>query len=417
MRIVLVHGRYFNSWEALGLGYIGAYLKHKVESVELEYYQGSFDDDNTIVSAGERADIVALSSTSPSFPHTLRLARAIKEANPTVRTISGGYHSSAIPNLALLPGIDQVVVGEGEAALLDIIQGDRSQVVHGRTMAFEELPFPDRELIRNARNVDVAQSDTGLRITSFQSHRSCPFQCTFCADGYNKVLYGGRIGKAPMRYRDVENLMDEIELVVSRYKLDLIKFSDPTWNTDIEWVIKFCEAKIQRQNHTPFQPNIHASLISQEMVESMALAGCSQVAIGIESGSPKVLKQIGKGISRKSIENAVSLFRQAGISVRGYFILGMPDETESDLKQTEEFAEQLDLDEYGFTILCPYPGTKMYDEKLHRHVNWEDTDEYSNDFWSTKHVSNDQLKAWQKRLCEKFFDKLTWHNRILTSEE
>jgi anaerobic magnesium-protoporphyrin IX monomethyl ester cyclase len=412
-KIVLVHGRYFNSWEALGLGYIGAFIKKNAPGVQLEYFQGCFDDDAEIIASCKDADIVAFSCTSPTYPHTINLARAIKAINPQVRTVVGGYHPSAGPGECLVPGIDQVVVGEGESAMMAIINGDRSPVVNGPIMEFNDLPFPDRELIRNERNIGVAYADTGQRITSFQSHRACPFQCVFCADGFNKVLYGGNIGKAPVRYRDVGNLLDEIEQVVDTYQLDLIKFSDPTWNTSMEWVASFCKAKTERGITVPFYPNIHATIMSPETAQLMASAGCHEVAIGIESGSPKILKQIGKGTTVQTIKNCVGWFKDAGILARGYFLLGMPDETESDLELTESLAEELDLDEYGFTILCPYPGTKMYDPVRFSEVDWEQTDEYSNDFWNGDHLTNQQLKQWQERLTSKFKDKLTWHNRVL----
>jgi radical SAM superfamily enzyme YgiQ (UPF0313 family) len=97
----------------------------------------------------------------------------------------------------------------------------------------------------------------------------------------------------------------------------------------------------------------------------------------------------------------------------------MPDETEEDLKMTEEFADSLSLDEYGFTILCPYPGSTMYDENKHllQSIRWAETDEYSNNFWRTKTLSNIQLKEWQTRLVKKFKDKITWHNRVLIEKE
>ena len=88
----------------------------------------------------------------------------------------------------------------------------------------------------------------------------------------------------------------------------------------------------------------------------------------------------------------------------------MPEETDEDIKMTEELAESLELDEYGFTILCPYPGTVMYDKKKFIGIDWENTDEYSNDFWRTNFLTNQELKDWQKHLTDKFRNKLTWHN-------
>lgn len=413
MKVTLIHGKYFNSWEALGLGYIGAYLKSKIQNIEVEFFQGCFDDDDTIINKSKDSDIIAFSCTTPTFPYIQKIATSIKKLNPKARTVIGGYHPSAVRQECLVDGIDQVIIGEGEAAIIDVLEGNRDKIIQGRGMNFAELPWPDRKLIKNERNIQVAYNDNKKRITSFQSHRACPFMCKYCADGFTKVLYGNA-KNAVVRYRSVYDLLDEMQEVTNNYKLDLLKFSDPTWNTSIEWVNDFCREKIKRNFAVPFYPNIHAGMCTEEMFQLMAEANCYEIAVGIESGSPKILKQIGKGTTIGKIKKCVEWARKAKILVRGYFILGMPDETEDDLKLTENLADELELDEYGFTILCPYPGTQMYDAKKYISVDWEKADEYSNDFWCTNYFSNKQLKEKQRYLIEKFKKNLTWHNKAIT---
>lgn len=411
-KVVLVHGKYFNSWEALGLGLIGAYIKKHCPTVQVDFFQGCFDPDDEIVNSAVDADIVFFSCTSPTFPYCLRLAAQIKRVNPTVHTVVGGYHPSATPETCIVPGIDQAVVGEGEAAAVEIINGNRETILHARRLTFDEIVWADRDLIKNHRNIQVAYNDTKKRITSFQSSRSCPFSCQYCLDGATSVLYGKKV---PVNRRSVEDLVSEMIAVCEKYQLDLMKFSDATWNTNKEVVKEFCKEKIARGLRVPFQPNIHARVVDDEMFELMAAAGCYEIAVGVESGSPKILKQIGKNHTREHVLNCVTLAKKHNIRVRGYFILGMPEETEEDLALTQDFAEQLELDEYGFTILCPYPGTVMYNTEPQRFadVDWEQTDEYSNDFWGTKTVSNKQLKIWQRKLTERFRHRITWHNKVL----
>jgi anaerobic magnesium-protoporphyrin IX monomethyl ester cyclase len=411
MKISLVHGKYFNSWEALGLGYIGAYLKAHNKYIKIDFYQGCFDDEKTIVNGCQNSDIVVFSCTTPTFAHVLGIARRLKQINPKVWTVVGGYHPSAVKQECLGGGIDQIVIGEGEAAMLDIVMGNREKVIQGQPLEFVDLPWPDRELIRNDRNVKIAYADNKQRIASFQSHRGCPFMCKYCLDGHFKVLYQDKVN---IRYRPVEDLLDEMQEITKRYQLDLLKFCDPTWNANVDWVKAFCREKIHRNFATPFYPNMHATMCTEEMINLMAEANCSKMAIGIESGSAKILKQIGKGTTLSSIKRCIGWAKNAKILVRGYFILGMPEETEEDLKLTDQLAEELDLDEYGFSLLCPYPGTQMYDKSKFAQVNWEKADEYSNDFWQTKHVSNQRLKEYQKYLTNKFKTKLTWHNKVMS---
>ena len=191
MKIILVHGKYFNSWEALGLGYIGAYIKKNFPNIDILFYQGCFDDDEDIISEAINADIVFFSCTSPSFKYCVDLAKRIKKENNKVHTVLGGYHPSSLPDESLVEGIDQVVVGEGEFAAVDIINGNREKILIGRRMRFNELDWPDRDLIKNDRNIGVAYADNGTKITSFQSARACPFGCKYCADGYCGVFMEG----------------------------------------------------------------------------------------------------------------------------------------------------------------------------------------------------------------------------------
>jgi anaerobic magnesium-protoporphyrin IX monomethyl ester cyclase len=255
----------------------------------------------------------------------------------------------------------------------------------------------------------VAQKDTGKRITSFQAHRGCPYTCTFCADG-QRVM-----GRHAMISRPVADLLNEIESVTAEYHLDYFKFCDATWNASQSWVKEFCREKIKRRNHLPFFANVHANPTGMEMFDLMHEAGCAEVGMGVESGSPEILKSCKKQATRKTIVQAVRYAHLADIKVRGYFLIGLPGETNETLKDTEEFAADLNLDEYGFTIFCPYPGTAVYkaDPTRFKDVAWQETDEYSNDFWYTTALRNADLKSWQSRLVTKFHDRATWHNRVM----
>lgn len=411
MKISLIHGKYYNSWEALGLGYIGSYLKKHLPNLEIVFYQGSFDSEESIIEGSKDADFVAFSCTTPTFHFAERMSTQLKLLNPLLKTIVGGYHPSAIPKLSFASGnIDYVVVGEGEEATLNIITGkEKMGIVYGTPASLEDLPWPNRNLIMNERNIMVAYNDTGKRITSFQSHRGCPFMCKFCLDGYHKVLFPAETN---IRFRQIHDLLNEMQSVTEDFNLDLLKFCDPTWNTNMEWVKEFSKKKIERKFDTPFYPNIHATLTSEDMFQVMADANCYQIAVGIESGSSKILKQIGKGTTKESIRRCIRDAKKANLLIRGYFIIGMPEENADDLKETEAFAEELDLDEYGFSILCPYPGTQMFDEKSYASIDWANADEYGNDFWKTNYLSNEELHEWQEKFTTKFSKKLTWHNTL-----
>ncbi len=411
MKVVMVHGKYFNSWEAQGLGYIASYLRSKVPDAELVFFQGVFDSDEDILAACADADWVLFSCTSPTYAWAWGLAKQIKQGSHA-RIVLGGYHASAVSRM-VGTDFDHVVIGEGEQATVNLLTGatDRRFVI-GSPMQFANLPWPDRKFIRNERNIAVAAKDTGKRITSFQSHRGCPFHCKFCGDGEMKVFYSG--GKPLCRNRNMEDLLAEIEHVCFEYRLDMFKFCDPTWNLNRTWVKDFCRGKSKSPIRTPFFANIHAGVGDETMYALMAEAGCTQIGLGVESGSERVLKHIGKGATKEQIVRAVGWAKKYGIEVRGYFILGVPEETEEDVLLTERFAEELDLDEYGFAMLCPYPGTTYFRDNADLWgIDWSKTDEYANDFWRTATIPNARLRELQLRLVEKFRQRITQHQRGL----
>ena len=414
MKVTLIQPRYFNIWEALGLGYIGAYLKaHTRGAIEVDFYQAFFDSDEAIVRGAADSDVVGFSCTSPAFAHGAALARAIKAVNPRAWTVFGGFHPSALPEDCLaVPGVDAIVRGEGERAFLEIAQGNRARDVEGDPVDdLNALPFPDRTLIRNERDIALAHRYTGKRMTSFQSCRVCPLQCTFCAERAVTGVFNRATN--PVRVVDPRRLLDEIEGVTARYALDHFKFVDATWNTTPEKVIAFCQEKVARGFRVPWEANVHAAFATREMFRWMRDADCVQINVGCESGSARVLRAMRKGISVERVEQVFAWAREFGIERRGFFIMGLPNETADDLRLTEALVERLDPEVFGITIACPYPGTALYDPARHHAVDWAKTDEYSNDFWETPHLTNGELKRWQKRLTEKFRDRLAWHHTVL----
>ena len=416
MKVTLIQPRYFNIWESLSLAYIGAYLKREFRGkLEMDFFQGNFDDDQTIIAGAKDSDIIAFSCTSPTFKYSVHLAQAVKAVNPTVRSVFGGFHPSAVPQDCLEEeGVDQVVTGEGEVALLNILNGETSPLVKGEP--FNDFPdiFPDRDLIKNQRTVDLCEQQIGQRITSFQSVRVCPFQCTFCAE---KIVTGKfSRGSNPLRIRDPQHILEEIKQATRHYSLNYFKFADATWNTSAEKVISFCEEKIRQNFPLKWEANVHASLASQEMFQAMKAAGCEQINVGCESGSPKILRDQRKGLLVGRIKKVFQCAEEVGIGRRGYFLLGMPNETEEDIRLTEKLVEEIRPEVFGITLLTPYPGTAMYDPAKMKDYDWAFADEYSNPYWETKHFSNAELKQWQKYLTNKFSDRVAWKHKVLANQ-
>jgi len=413
MKITLVQPRYFNIWEALGLAYIAAYARKNFRGrLELNCFQGFFDSDRKILAGAKDSDLVGFSCTSVVFKHAVELARGLKRLNPRVRTVFGGFHPSAVPDDCLQEeAVDQVVVGEGEEAFLRILEGDAGRIVPGTPCRDFGGLFPDRALVKTARAIDLCQRQIGRRITSFASNRVCPFRCVFCAE---KVVTGVfNRASNPIRERDPKHILEEVKRVHRDWRLDCFKFVDPTWNTCAAKVIGFCEEKLRQGCTLPWEANVHAALLSREMLRAMKAAGCLQINVGCESGSQRILDDMRKGLTVERIIRTFAWAKELGIGRRAYFLIGMPNETVKDIKKTEQLVERIQPDVFGITIVCPFPGCDLYDPKTMRGYDWSAADEYSNSYWSTPNLSNADLKYWQAYLMGRFSRRLAWHNRLL----
>ena len=407
MKITFIQPYYHNVWEALGLGYIISFLKNNYRGhVDINFFQGYFDDANTIVHESVDSDIVFFSCTSPAYVRGLRIATAIKELNPKVHTVFGGWHPTAVPEEVITEEcVDQVVVGEGETAVVRIVEGERTPIVRGLSVHPRNLDAPDRVAIKNERTIDLCKSINGKRTASFQLNRGCKVHCKYCAEVKMTGKFNSRTN--PIRSLGVGVCLEEIKHTIKTYNLDYFKFVDATFDRDIEMMHNFCTGKYLDGNTTPWECNIHPGLVQDESVfYQLQLSNCKQINVGCESGSQPILNDIGKGTKLRHIENVFKWAKKYGIERRAFFILGMPNETWEDHELTEQLIDRIEPEHVGFTILCPYPGTDFYNPNIHHKINWAETDEYSNDFWRTTFQTNDQLKEVQQHFTEKYKDNL-----------
>jgi len=321
VKVTLVRPHFFSIWESLACGYIASYVKkHYQGDLEIKFYDGYFDSFEDIVKGSVDSDIVGFSCTSPQMLSAIALAQGIKEKNPDVLTVFGGHHPSSLPEETLaLPQVDTVVVGEGEKAMLDIVEGARQRLIHRPYFQnLDELPFPDRKLIRQDRTIGITEKNDGERIASILSGRGCPYHCIFCTG--DRDVFGPMVRK-----RTVNNVLDEIEQVISDWQIDFLKFADAELNTSLEWLNLFCSEKIYRGlDYLDFGCNIHAANMNLKTLEYMGEAGCREIWVGVESGSPRILEEIHKGITMKHVENVFRWAKQCGIRTRAYFLTGFP---------------------------------------------------------------------------------------------
>lgn len=317
-----------------------------------------------------RPDWVGITSHTAIFPKCLRHADQVKAWSPAVPVVVGGPHPSARPEEALeSKSIDYVVRGEGDFAMRDLIRAENPALTPGVSYKFEgmfhvkpeadkradldELPFPDwtlYDLERFRGKTGVIFAKGGL-FASLETSRGCPYFCPYCTVQGHSIRYKS-IGRVVEEFRRAKALgFDEVHLV------------DDSFSQDVGRATAVCEALIASGVNLPWtlDNGIRVDCVSREFFKVLRASGCWQVGFGIETGNERLIDEIGKKITLTQVREAVRMAEDAGIETLGFFILGLPGETEESLERTIRFAKTLPLTYAKFTVSIPYPGTALWD--------------------------------------------------------
>lgn len=407
MKVVLIRGRWHSVWENLASGYLYSYTKDVTD--DYLFFDGYFDTDEEIIASCSNADVVGFTGTTSQMRWNLDIASAIKRENPRVWIVMGGYGPSAEPAkwVGRWP-IDCVVTGEGETSWLQILQGRRDRMIYNAPIAaLDSIPFPDREFIQVERCIQIAKREEGRRVTSVLGNRGCLRRCKFCLDGIpSKNLPVPTIYGAKLRERSPSNIVDEMERVVVAHNIEFLKFADPEVNTQPGRTKELAEELIRRNWSIPWGGNFLVNPFDERDAELLYKAGCREVWFGLESGSQKILKDIGKGTSVRTTRNAFKAAKDAGLMRRSYVLLGTPLETIETIQETESLIDEVQPDTVSFSVLAPYPGTEYYDERKHSDLPWERIDEYSGSVTLCS-LSSEELNHERQRLLNKYRGNLS----------
>lgn len=259
------------------------------------------------------------------------------------------------------------------------------------------LPFPAYHLyeIEKYRISSVAARKNP--VVWLETSRGCPFGCVYC----NKTIFG-----RTYRVKSPERVVEEF-IRVKKLGVKEVHILDDNFTNDIERAKKICDLLIEKSvNMTWCTTNgIRVDRVDLELLKKMKRAGCYRIHIGIESGNQNILNRIKKGITLEKVRKAVKLAREAGLDVGGYFMIGLPGETEKTMQETIDFAKSLRLDLAKIAICIPLPATELFNELNkrglikscdwanfnfytpastiynHENLSWETIEKYSKKFY------------------------------------
>jgi radical SAM superfamily enzyme YgiQ (UPF0313 family) len=315
----------------------------------------------------EAADIVGVTAMTSSIKGALRVLQLAKDAGSV--TIIGGPHLAVYPTETLsYDFIDYGIIGEGEYPFLNLIKSieeknpieDISGLVYkeGREVRvneayihlnLDEIPFPARHLLPMEKYSSLISL---YPVATMISSRGCPYQCGFCFKGPSDKKY---------RVRSAKNVVDEMELLVKKYKVREIMFYDDTLTVQREHIANICNEILRRGLNISWESPNRIDTVDFKLLKLMRKAGCIRLRYGVESGDPTILRLMNKGIDLSRVREVFKWTKKAGIETFAYFIIGYIHETPQTMKNTILFAKSLNPDLLMFTIATPYPKTHLYD--------------------------------------------------------
>lgn len=344
-------------------------------------------------------DLIGITSTTISYVPATLIAQAVKQARPAAWVVIGGVHVTftAQETLRECPWIDIVVRGEGEKPMLELAQGLPLEKIKGISyrkgkeiidnpmadfLAPEEIPLPAYDMLDMRNYAYVVLMCT----------RGCPYQCSFCE---LPLVHGQKI-----RYRPTEKISQELELALSLNPKLEIRYEDEFLGLDMTRTSKILEL-IKSKNVGQFRTATRPDTLNTEALKKLKNAGCTNLYIGMESGSDAVLKFNQRGFDAKKVLEIAEMFKENDMLFHGGFILGLPGENEETLAQTldialkccdatfsvvkKNFDRLLDMMPFKlivensrteFNLLAPNPGTAIFKNpeqfkyKIF-HKNWE----------------------------------------------
>lgn len=316
--------------------------------------------------------VIGISQWTHNRHISMELARTCRSILPEALIVIGGGHATFCFEDVLCEGspVDCVVRGEGETTLLELLErvssGLEWQSIAG--VAFRSgskiTSTPPQNNIENldmlplpAQYLDTSIGlDLELQAEFIVTTRGCPSACYFCS---SPDFWGRKV-----RFRSPAAIVEEILYI--RHTFGVIYFSirDDTFTADRQRVVEFCSLLQQQDANILWNCQSRVTAIDEDLVIGMKRAGCECIQLGVESGSPRILKQLGKKIVPAQIEKACALIREVGINLSLYLISDVPGETDADLQQTVKLVRQLHPDDGYVSPLAYYPGTQLYKDAV-----------------------------------------------------
>jgi len=407
----------------LGLLYLYSAAKDRgLDAAILHCPKEGVDEDGwtQLMRSNPQLEIIALKAYTMDHFAVKRMAEIAKRELPGCTVIVGGPHASGVPELVLrdMPAVDYAFKGEGERGFprfceavlagqsVDDIPGLAWRTPQGLHLNPPEL-IEDLDTLPRIRWEDIPIHEypdyiTSLPFIPVMATRGCPYQCTYCS-AFN--IFGRRF-----RHRSVQSVVDELRLLQRVHGVRAVNFSDNEFSLDRGYVMELCQALKDSGLGTEWElaNGLRLDTVDEELLSTMADAGCRYVSIGVESASNSILLENKKAMTQAVIREKAALVLRSGLQVQGLFIIGFPTETQAQILDTIRFSLELGIDKTNFSILMPLPGTEVFDSLVAsgaidvESFDWENM-RPDNVTFPREHLSASRLRWLQRYAYLRFY--------------
>lgn len=350
------------------------------------------------------ADIICMSSTTLEYPMNVECVAWVRDHFPNIKIFLGGTHVTAMyHNVFASDLFDAIGVGEGERIILDMVRdverGEPKKIYFssGFIKNLDTIPFPDRTLIEGTYGGNIFANRKNYLTGGSESvitSRGCPFNCAFC-NSYS--MWKGKI-----RYRSTENIVSEISQIITTGRRQF-----GIWDDDLLLNRKRCLelCRMLKELDIVWRCEARADRLDSGVCEALVLAGCKEIALGIESGDQRVLDFLDKRINAERMIEGCRTAKKAGLKIKVLFMIGTPGERSDTPEINRDYIDRLDFDILSLSMFMPLPGSPIWNDpnKYQCRILNEDFREYN----------PHQFIMKDGKIVEKDYEPMI-HNKILT---
>lgn len=390
---------------------------HVIDGVTMDMKESDFLNRVTKI----EPELIVIETATHAINHDLSLCGKLKKVLPDSRILLCGAHATVFARdlLGANECIDFVAMGEYEFIILRLAErindgsedyrieglgyriGDEVWISDkkGFIKDLDSLPCPAFDLFPCNDAPDLSIYGDGIctyfPAVTLHSSRGCPFKCDFCM--WNQVIYDN----GPYRTFSPNRVVDEMEHVIKKYGAREIYFDDDDFCIRKEHVLEICNEIRKRRLSIKWSCMGDAISVDEDMIREMAASGCIFMKFGVESGSKKILRRIGKPLDPEKAVKVSEWCRKYGIMTHATFTFGLDGETPSTMRETLNLANKIKFDTAQASITTPFPGTRYYRKLIEKgflkNLAWDSFDGTMSCAFSTDELRSEDVEAFRKK--------------------